>query len=161
MNSPCADDTECAEGTACDGARCRQMCLQPQECGDDPAVSCREWVDSNNQTIAKLCGRDCDPVAPSNPRDPILETCLSGEGCSVYDEISTHCKAKAGTGVEGAPCQGADDCAPGLTCMSNSNKCAPLCWLDGGCQGGKSCTEVYTKGTPVVVSRVFALGYCL
>src|SRR5689334_902311 len=47
VDAPCTDDAECAKGTLCDGTRCRQSCFEVLDCGDDEAVTCTDWRDTN------------------------------------------------------------------------------------------------------------------
>ena len=153
IDAPCSMDSQCATGTLCDGTRCRQACFESLDCGSDDAVACLYVDDAQNNRVAAICHRDCDPVTPHAPIDPLLETCLSNETCHVYSDGEPACDAKAGTGVAGAACKSDEDCKPGFGCVGTSGAndlCARYCWVESPstCTGSQKCDALtYSQGT--------------
>jgi hypothetical protein len=94
-----------------------------------------------------------------DPYDQLNGDCSPGEGCYIYvDYPSTPCGqevygsfcAAAGTGQQGAPCGGGQDCAPSHVCVitGSGTQCVELCPLSGqdGCPPGLVCEPIDVEG---------------
>ena len=95
----------------------------------------------------------CDPYAQFNG------DCLPGEGCYIYVQYPTvpcgqevygsYC-APAGTGQQGSPCGGGQDCSPAHVCVitGSGTQCVELCPLTGqdGCPSGLVCEPIDVEG---------------
>lgn len=146
-NAPCSSDSVCAEGTLCDGTRCRQACFESLDCGSDPTVACLSVLDAQQNQVAGICHRDCDPASPGAPFDPTLETCLSGESCAPHDGLADPSCVHAGKGGPGASCKTNEDCEAGFGCVGSGNgssTCQRYCWVEApaACTGSTKCGEV-------------------
>ncbi len=86
---------------------------------------------------------DCPPgdacyIFTQNPQTPCGQE-VYGSSCS-----------PAGNGTQGDPCQGAQDCAAGLSCVvsGSGNQCVVLCELQGSstCPEGLVCEPIDVQG---------------
>jgi hypothetical protein len=169
VGSPCVDDSACAMGTLCDGARCRQLCFEALDCGDDDAIACY-FIDSpNNSQYAAVCHRDCDPVSPQAPLDPRLETCMADETCG-FDlfgyAAAPACERTTMAGARGTACTTDAQCVPKLGCIHASDggagTCQPYCWIGSStCASPSTCQPLDSNNTPISVLGNDMLGACL
>lgn len=95
----------------------------------------------------------CDPYDQDNG------DCGLGEGCYIYVQYPTepcgqeiygaYCFPE-GSGGQGAPCGGGQDCAAGFVCVvsGSGNQCIQLCHLSGpdGCPPGLVCEPIDVEG---------------
>jgi len=170
VDAPCTDDSVCAEGTLCDGTRCRQACYESLDCGTDQAVACLFYDDAAGNQIAASCHRDCDPTSPNAPIDPTLETCLPDEACDLPASVEPSCVRGIGSGGQGATCALETDCQSGYGCvgtMSGGDECLRYCWIESpsACTGSETCGSLtFSSGTFSVSSLVllgqYTLGVC-
>jgi hypothetical protein len=96
---------------------------------------------------------DCDPYNQHNG------DCPGSEGCYIFSnppqttcgqEVYGAVCAPAGSGTQGAPCQGGQACAAGFTCVvtGSGDQCVLLCELQGAstCPAGFVCEPIDVKG---------------
>ena len=94
-----------------------------------------------------------------NPYDPSGGDCPPGQGCYIFsDPPQTVCGqetygaacAPEGSGTQGAPCGGSQQCSGGFTCVvtGSGNQCCLLCELQGsmGCPDGLVCEPIDVQG---------------
>jgi hypothetical protein len=95
----------------------------------------------------------CDPYNQNNG------DCSLGDGCFIFvqypqgpcgQEVYGATCQPAGSGTQGAPCQGAQACAGGFVCVvsGSGNQCVQLCELQGnsGCTDGLVCEPIDVEG---------------
>ncbi len=96
---------------------------------------------------------DCDPYNQGNG------DCAPGDACYIFvqypseacgQEIYGAFCAPAGSGGQGAPCNGGLDCQAGYVCVvsGSGNQCIQLCSLTGddGCPPGMVCEPIDVEG---------------
>jgi hypothetical protein len=96
---------------------------------------------------------ECDPYNQNNG------DCMPGDGCFIFVQYPTEpcgqevygalCQ-QAGPGVQGSPCNGAQECGAGFVCVvsGSGNQCVQLCELKGisGCTDGLVCEPIDVEG---------------
>lgn len=96
---------------------------------------------------------ECDALAPPPGGCPPDEACFPyvqypSSPCG-QEQYGTVC-APAGTGVQGTPCGGVQDCAGGFVCVISGSgvQCVKLCKLDqpGSCDDGLVCQPIDIPG---------------
>jgi hypothetical protein len=144
---PCRADYACF--TVCAGQDpCRPVCRPAAQSHCDPTVdgACgqgmgciRTGVDNVGDcaTACDLFAQDCDQSG-------------GARGCFVLDDTGRgFCAPALANLTDGAPCQAANDCQPGLGCFhsGNTSVCRPFC---GGpmnvlCTNARSCVDFSTS----------------
>jgi hypothetical protein len=145
----CASNTDCEPGSQCfeypclvGGAKpkvCMRFCADDDDCGDG-----RCFIDVPCGAMAtghRICSQSCDP------RGAATGGCTAGLHCFIFpgEVPSCDCRDERRVGDDGAVCQDARDCAPGLLCvaMSGGRVCRPICRLaDKDCPAGRTCTKL-------------------
>ena len=95
----------------------------------------------------------CDPYNQNNG------DCLPGQGCFIFvkypsmpcgQEVYGATCAHAGTGMQGSPCTGGQQCGAGFVCVvsGSGDQCVQLCELKGqsGCTNGLVCEPIDVEG---------------
>lgn len=113
---------------------------------------------------------EAEPPAPLVNCDPLAQDCEGGLACTIY-EGGFGCVEVLVMGVAGDACFTAQECGPGLACISgavipgclDAQCCAPLCEVgdDTSCPGedkGAACGPVLTG--PEVPDAAQAYGVC-
>ena len=123
------------------------QCLGPVECAGGIV------------TAYHTCTFACDPRASAATAH--TTGCPTGLSCLVVasmDQVDCACAESTRKGVDGAPCTGSVDCAPGFICnlMGAARTCRAVCRCDAQgmtcaadneCAGGKSCAALTNDTT--------------
>ncbi|MFW6051482.1 MAG: hypothetical protein ACODAU_09925 [Myxococcota bacterium] len=149
---PCMDANDCQEGLLCIGptgmaGTCRTVCCIGEDGGCTGDESC------------------LIPVAAPGPGDTGVGACAVGDACDLLEQDCGEgegCYPSVQPGVtvciaggelqEGAPCDFANDCAPGLACTEG--ECTKLCDRtdDSGCTiSSQDCVTLVGFDAPVGV----------
>jgi hypothetical protein len=139
-DTACTQDGMCELGTLCatyaDAQRCMQFCDAQHPCGANSACFVRVTGPAD-MTEGRVCGQICG----------LLSQDCAGKAQGCYPSAATlgalmerGICVDAGTAVEGAACEAANDCAEGLTCI-DSGTCVEMCDRNGAntCTAGLTC----------------------
>lgn len=148
MNADCQPGTQCFDytGIGCPVKLCLKFCNTDTDCaafgagGGGPGSVCQGPVEcpvgdggAPVVTAYRTCTFNCDPrAAAASARGG----CPAGLVCvmpAAMDAVDCACPASpAATGTEGAACEAARDCLPGLLCnlMLGTRACRPICRCD-------------------------------
>ena len=147
-------------------------CSPEEECVDGQCIACTEPESCAACRADEVCQcplRDpcCEVGMCIDSCDPLLQDCLMGEGCYPVD-MSTWTCAPDQSGMMGAygdPCDGSDECDPGLVCVNlryvpdcvagMMGCCSEVCDITdpagnaqcSGAAGGQMCVQLYEPGT--------------
>ncbi|MCH9680197.1 MAG: hypothetical protein K0V04_02085 [Deltaproteobacteria bacterium] len=139
VGDACLVDTDCTVGTFCDVDVCVAFCdsSQPGSC-NDPDDACTPWFPAGMAPPGLEDVGSCQPGAPANACDPLLQDCPVAEAC--YPSGNDFgCFAGGGPAQNGDVCGGDSDCATGLFC--SGNVCAEFCDLGVGCTDPQATCE--------------------
>jgi hypothetical protein len=137
---PGADD--CAPGLACleescgtNLGRCYRYCRDSQQCGTNGVCAMPVLRPDGTESGQRACAlgpTTCDAIARTGCPDPALN-------CYVTGPNQTICDCPGGRNrAQGDTCDGYNDCAPGLWCLSVAgapSRCYKLCRSTADCAG--------------------------
>jgi hypothetical protein len=117
QDGACAQFDSCAAGLGCFNYVCGTYCATAS-----PSCPANHFCQAlGNGSAAGICLEICDPLAPS--------CAASGAECVVDESVGVDrglCWTPPGPGASGSTCNYTSDCAPGLTCSTES-LCRYLC----------------------------------
>lgn len=130
----CLEDTECAEGTFCDGytSVCKPFCDSDLTCGAGFCVSATSDTDIIEDAF--VCTAHCNPLT-------VAPCALTGVTCFWDGELQEFdCAASLGKSV-GDECEFANHCAGGLLCFKEA--CDEWCTIENSqCPFLEYCAEL-------------------
>jgi hypothetical protein len=144
----CTDNGQCEPGSQCleypctgDKPRvCMRFCTDDSTCGGG---QCTNRIPCGGQpTDHRTCSLPCDP------RGSGVGTCAPGLSCFIFPGEIARCECSGAerSGGDGASCEDARNCQPGLLCVgpSGGRVCRPICKLDqaNDCAGGRACARL-------------------
>ena len=134
--APCLGNqqAECAPGSVCvenynarDAFACADYCnASDTNAADFCGKACPgSYIFLEDQQSGAVVGGFCEP-GTGDSCDPLAQACPDGQAC--YSWQPSRCLA-AGELAQGAVCQFANDCAPGLACIGSTAQhyCSPYC----------------------------------
>ena len=157
--------SDCAAGGICLGdvsvGYCAQFCDEDAECGGTN-ICAVELNDGSGGTIpdVALCSSSCDPSTASGC--PTDLGCVLGREADGAKRFFFMCFA-SGSGIDGAACTTAADCAVGYGCYNNgtNDACYKNCNVNApSCSGIQSCYALNDDLAQPVVVNGYPIGVC-
>jgi len=140
------DSGGCLAGLACvdvsltgtEVPLCKRFCDSDADCTGGPGSVCLAELGTTGQDI---CTSSCEPASQVG--------CPANSYCGLFTETATgrrltDCSGPVGTGGQGTPCAGSEECQKGFTCatIDSLQQCARWCRrspLGGECAFGETC----------------------
>ncbi len=125
--SDCGAGMRCLDANEGAGPLCHKYCITDEDC-DAPGGVCLLSVTGLGPE--KLCTHNCDPVSTAGCADANSKCEIFSLTADPYKSL-TQCVGY-GTGTQGTPCSGTDDCGKGMGCFNTGNQtvCLYYCMVN-------------------------------
>lgn len=146
--SACTEDTDCVDGSICEGGSCRVGCRSDDDCSDGLSCTAGFICDMAGCTTDscpafQVCDEDQSPAACTYTGDCEDDTQCAGFAQQVNDGNEYICSEAQQTCVVKPPCESDDDCRVGDICeprpTDGKKVCRRGCRSNDGCSSGSIC----------------------